>query len=329
MTTLSMDETASIKSASPAGTTASNGTKRKRDNMPKFYAVRVGYRPGVYHTWADCLEQVKGFKKATCEIRASEPTHHSFANKSMLVKSFSTLTDAERFVAGENPAQSASNGSSPPTKFYAVKNGRVPGIYLDWPSAQEQITGWQKPRHRCFMTRSEAQRFLDEDEGKAGEGSPTIEAENGLSAMYNVSEAPPELDIQPPAQKKAKKNFNGTKLAAPEYNEVDYEPGTGPMPPDAEDGFDPNIMLDPYTGNLVYKTPEQRQAIKPRPSGVSQTEPIRIHTDGSSLGNGKAGAFAGVGVYFGPGDKRFVLPISHPRTKSHVLATLTLLLPPQ
>ena len=70
MTTLSMDETASIKSASQAGTTASNGTKRKRDNMPKFYAVRVGYRPGVYHTWADCLEQVKGFKKATCEIRA-------------------------------------------------------------------------------------------------------------------------------------------------------------------------------------------------------------------------------------------------------------------
>lgn len=230
----------------------------------------------------------------------------------MLVKSFSTLTDAERFVAGENPAQSASNGSSPPTKFYAVKSGRVPGIYLDWPSAQEQITGWQKPRHRCFMTRSEAQRFLDEDEGKAGERSPTIEAESGLSAIYNVSEAPLESDVQPPAQKKAKKNPNGTKLAAPEYHEVDYEPGTGPMPPDAEDGFDPNIMLDPYSGNMIYKTPEQRQATKPRPSGFSQTEPIRIHTDGSSLGNGKAGAFAGVGVFFGPGDKRFVLPLFSP-----------------
>ena len=183
---------------------------------------------------------------------------------------------------------------------------------MDWPSAQEQITGWQKPRHRCFQTRSEAQRFLDEDEGKAGERSPTIEADSGLSAIYNVSEAPLEPDIQPPAQKKAKKNLNGTKLAAPEYHEVDYEPGTGPLPPDAEDGFDPNIMLDPYSGNIVYKTPEQRQATKPRPSGFSQTEPIRIHTDGSSLGNGKAGAFAGVGVYFGPGDKRFVHPLLPP-----------------
>ena len=226
----------------------------------------------------------------------------------MLVKSFSTLTDAERFVAGENPAQSASNGSSPPTKYYAVKSGRVPGIYLDWPSAQEQITGWQKPRHRCFMTRSEAQRFLDEDESKAGERSPTVEAETSLSAIYNPSEPPPEPDVQPPVQKKAKKAPNGTKPAAPEYHQIDYQPGTGPLPADAEDGFDANIMLDPYSGNIIFKTPEQRQAIKPRPSGFSQTEAIRIHTDGSSLGNGRAGAFAGVGVYFGPGDRRYIHP---------------------
>lgn len=169
------------------------------------------------------------------------------------------------------------------------------------------------------MTRSEAQRFLDEDESKAGERSPTIEAESGLSAIYNVSETPPEPDVQPPAQKKAKRTPNSTKLPAPAYHELDYEPGTGPLPPDAEDGFDHNIMLDPYSGNIIFKTPEQRQATKSRPSGLSQTEPIRIHTDGSSLGNGKAVAFAGVGVYFGPGDKRFhpppiSLPSIHPST---------------
>jgi len=63
-----MDDTMSVKSGSPAGTTASNGTKRKRGNEVKYYAVRVGYQPGVYHTWADCLEQVKGFKRGTCEF---------------------------------------------------------------------------------------------------------------------------------------------------------------------------------------------------------------------------------------------------------------------
>ena len=91
-----------------------------------------------------------------------------------------------------------------------------------------------------------------------------------------------------------------------EYNEEDYEPGTGPLPPGAEDGFDPNIILDPQSAQVIYKSQEQRQIMKKVGVGSSQTDTLRIHTDGSSLGNGKAGAFAGIGVYFGPGDQRLV-----------------------
>jgi viroplasmin and RNaseH domain-containing protein len=41
--------------------------KRKRvDN--KVYAVRVGNKPGLYHSWSDCQEQVKGFKGAVCKF---------------------------------------------------------------------------------------------------------------------------------------------------------------------------------------------------------------------------------------------------------------------
>jgi ribonuclease HI len=36
--------------------------------------------------------------------------------------------------------------------------------------------------------------------------------------------------------------------------------------------------------------------------------PLKIYTDGSSLGNGKLGAVAGVGVYFGPNDPRYLPP---------------------
>ena len=82
---MTMDDTISVKSASPTGTTASSGTKRKR-NAEKFYAVRVGYHPGVYHTWADCLEQVKGFKKATCMSALRRmfcfPNHYAQTNLS-------------------------------------------------------------------------------------------------------------------------------------------------------------------------------------------------------------------------------------------------------
>ncbi|KAL6720125.1 hypothetical protein ACLMJK_002046 [Lecanora helva] len=278
-----MDDTASIKSGSQPGSTTSSGTKRKRGNEVKYYAVRVGYRPGVYHTWADCLEQVKGFKKAT-------------------YKSFSTLKDAERFVAGENPAPDGA--SSVLTKFYAVKSGRKPGIYTDWPSAQEQITGWQKPKHRCFSTRVEAQRFLDDDDARTTDGTSIVDGDGGNSVLFHASNRPTGPELPQPAQKKTKKNVNGSRIINPEYNEDEFEPGTGPLPPGAEDGFDPNIMLNPETGKIEYKTQEQRQATKKKPSTAAQTEPIRIHTDGSSLGNGQNGAFAGVGVYFGPADKR-------------------------
>jgi hypothetical protein len=45
---------------------ASAGTKRKRMGEPKFYAVQAGHRPGVYTNWADCLNQIRGFKGAKC-----------------------------------------------------------------------------------------------------------------------------------------------------------------------------------------------------------------------------------------------------------------------
>jgi len=100
-----------------------------------------------------------------------------------LVKSFTTLTDAERFMAGEDPSnKGGSEVAGGGSKFYAVRSGRVPGIYTDWPSAQKQIVGWTKPKHKCFSTRVEAQRFLGElDKGASGES--TEDSENQVRAI--------------------------------------------------------------------------------------------------------------------------------------------------
>lgn len=56
---------------SPTETSSSSGTKRKREKDPKFYAVKTGFKPGVYKTWAECLAQIKGFKAATCQFSLS------------------------------------------------------------------------------------------------------------------------------------------------------------------------------------------------------------------------------------------------------------------
>jgi ribonuclease HI len=82
----------------------------------------------------------------------------------------------------------------------------------------------------------------------------------------------------------------------------EFPAGIAPLPPGAEDGFDPNVLLEPSTGKIVYKAPDQKLAVKSKPAGPPGM--LRIYTDGSSLGNGSKAAQAGVGVYFGPGDTR-------------------------
>ena len=230
-------------------------------------------------------------------------------DRNLLVKSFPALTDAERFLRGEDPMKGTNGASSPPYKFYAVRSGRVPGIYTDWPSAQRQITGWTKPKQKCFSTRAEAQRFLDEGDSKSIESTDGVllDSNNGMSEIRSFT---PETGAKGPSLKKSRKAASIGKAMKPftfEYGEDFFDAGLGPLPPDVEDGFDPNIMLDPVSGTLVYKTQTQMntkklQAIGPNPDGM-----LRIYTDGSSVGNGTVGAIAGVGVYFGPSDKRLVV----------------------
>jgi ribonuclease HI len=85
---------------------------------------------------------------------------------------------------------------------------------------------------------------------------------------------------------------------------VEFVAGDGPLAQGAEDGFDPNVLLDPATGKMVYKTVAKKAATKTQAAGIPGM--LRIYTDGSSLRNGTKLASAGVGVYFGPGDSRFV-----------------------
>ena len=212
-------------------------------------------------------------------------------------------------MAGEDPGKGTS-GSSSPYKFYAVRSGRVPGIYTDWPSAQKQIVGWTKPKHKCFSTRAEAQRFLGAIETRPlVDDADTQVYEDGIKTILPNLDGVETYSSEPYSKKSRKATMvaQGTKTLKllEEYNPDNYDPGTGPLPPGAEDGFDPNIILSPRTGNVVYKTQEQKEVTKLQALGPTTDHMLRVHTDGSSLRNGQEGAFAGVGVYFGPNDERY------------------------
>lgn len=262
---------------SPSNSSA--GVKRKREtksSQPKFYAVRVGKAPGIYHSWNDCLDQVRGFPKA-------------------VFKSFASLTDAESFLNNEEVSGGASAGGKPP-KYYAVRSGRKPGVYTSWSEVLEQITGWKGPKHRSFKTRAEAEEYVAEGLGQ-----------NTGYALADVAVDSVEGSDSLQASKKAKTS-KGRKIkdegSPGQVNLDDYEPGEAPLPRDTEDGFDTNIVLDQFTGAARYKTAEERSRLKPQAVRPAKDSAIKIYTDGSSLGNGQVGAVGGVGVYFGPNDNR-------------------------
>ncbi|KAL2162577.1 hypothetical protein VTH06DRAFT_7491 [Thermothelomyces fergusii] len=146
--------------------------KRKLDmSEQKYYAVRAGFKPGVYTTWAICRQQITGFKGAQ-------------------FKSFLNYEDASAFAAGRDPP-SGSSESKPP-RFYGVAVGREPGVYTDWSAAQAAIIGWKGPKYRKFDTREEAEAFV-RSYGASSRGAPsTADAETGQDGEGSVEEQPPK-----------------------------------------------------------------------------------------------------------------------------------------
>ena len=45
-------------------------------------------------------------------------------------------------------------------KYYAVKNGRVPGIYNSWAECQKQIHGFKNASYKSFKKKKEKKEFI-------------------------------------------------------------------------------------------------------------------------------------------------------------------------
>ena len=47
-------------------------------------------------------------------------------------------------------------------KFYAVRNGRVPGVYMTWADCEKQVKGFGGAIYKSFSTEAEARAFVED-----------------------------------------------------------------------------------------------------------------------------------------------------------------------
>lgn len=70
-------------------------------------------------------------------------------------------------------------------KYYAVRKGRVPGIYLSWDDCRKQVDGFSNSEFKSFSTRSEASQYLN-----LGKKSNTIISKKTKNTTNNSIASP-------------------------------------------------------------------------------------------------------------------------------------------
>ena len=71
--------------------------------------------------------------------------------------------------------------------FYAIKNGRVPGIYTTWDEAKVQVERFPGADYKGFATEAEARAYLGEDVAQEAEADDETVCDADLPADGNYA----------------------------------------------------------------------------------------------------------------------------------------------
>ena len=158
---------------------------------------------------------------------------------------------------------SAATPKAGKTKYYGVPFGHTPGVYMDWSAVLEQVTGFKGAKQKKFDTWEEAQAYVHEAQQRAALSNTNTSTPISLNG--HLDSTTPSIVESRKSTKKQKRN-DGSALATVVTGE--YEAGTGPLPPDTEDGFDRRLKHGrPNEPEVQYKTQEELQKRKLQPTG--------------------------------------------------------------
>lgn len=208
--------------------------------------------------------------------------------------------------------------------FYAVKSGKIPGIYANWNECEKQVKGFKGAKFKKFNTQQEAAEFVNPGGGTGGlKIPPKISANSPKSLKRKKSSETIESHYL--CSRTAEKNFYFDKRHANNKQEL-----VGACTVASSNGIEPKlkkIKLDPDCTKELMKVEKLKvnkgggkdidtvidsfEIILARGLLIEykindmidysfESKSVSVYTDGACSGNGKSNPSGGIGIFWGP-----------------------------
>ncbi|KAF6039244.1 RNASEH1 [Bugula neritina] len=192
-------------------------------------------------------------------------------------------------------------------QFYAVKKGRVPGVYNSWSECQEQISKFSGAAFKKFASEELAWDFVNggsnsvqaaEQDTKWSSTSKQMLADLSTTLTKSVVMLDKQLNSIP-------NNLRNNKAVLAGFNETKADVIMCKNTVSSLLkllGYDDSHSSSPSKRKGDDVTHDTAKKAKVQDS-TDVSIPV-VYTDGACFNNGKSNAQAGIGVWWGPNDKR-------------------------
>ncbi|XP_078613025.1 ribonuclease H1-like isoform X1 [Branchiostoma floridae x Branchiostoma japonicum] len=201
--------------------------------------------------------------------------------------------------------------------FYAVRNGRNPGVYRTWDECRDQVNKFSNAKYKKFRTQEEAWQFIS--------GSPATSTYKHASAPSSSSYTSTSRHSGNGGSYRTQEEAWSPGYPSPSTSSYRHAPAASPSsytgrhsgfqarpsPYMRKRSLSPAASVQAASIDLEHQRAKRTKLLD---SNFNTTESISgftykdgaavVYTDGCCTDNGFHGASAGIGVYWGPGHER-------------------------
>ncbi|CAH2099656.1 unnamed protein product [Euphydryas editha] len=212
--------------------------------------------------------------------------------------------------------------------FYAVAKGRIAGIYMTWPDCESQVKGYPGARYKKFDNVVAAQAFITTEGGnKTSQKTKPVpnrsslgNTNSNLKRSFSTSSSNQNDNDIPKKKTKSKRKTSESNNSENSDDSDDLNTMLIKQMDDIEKrlkGFEKGV------NKIIKSSKPDRKSILIEPQTVRSSNLnkdnfetdedgyVKVYTDGACSSNGRNGAKAGLGVYWGDGHpKNISEPVS-------------------